>query len=306
VEFGLGYKLDIQPDSVTPSMLDSTDTPASGECVTINADLTSFNFDACSGAAQPASNVSVDTTAFDGNFANDTSHDSAQELFDKIDDFSLSGIAQTDIDTLAELNTVVTDATLVATTNIDTLSKLNTILTDATLIDGGVDTTGTPAATYIPFFSDANTLGSSANFVYDGTDLVVANSANQLIKGVVTSDSNAYTSVIGKVVMATPATGIPLNRVLFRFEGWGHDGTFEDMGAAVLFRASEEWTGSAHGTSLVFKTNLNGSTTDIGRIILDGNGTTTMSDLAGTYSGGSAYVCVYDSGVIYASETACP
>lgn len=32
----------------------------------------------------------------------------------------------------------------------------------------------------------------------------------------------------------------------------------------------------------------------------------TIRDLQGTYSGGSAYVCVYDSGKIYASETACP
>lgn len=35
-------------------------------------------------------------------------------------------------------------------------------------------------------------------------------------------------------------------------------------------------------------------------------GSMTVSDLAGTYTGGSAYVCVNDAGSIYASETACP
>ncbi len=36
------------------------------------------------------------------------------------------------------------------------------------------------------------------------------------------------------------------------------------------------------------------------------NGEILLENLASTYSGGSAYVCVYDSGVVYASESACP
>jgi hypothetical protein len=82
---GAGYMLVIQPDSVTASMLDSTDTPADGECVTAMADGT-FNFDACSGAAQPASNVSVTTTAFDGAFSDSTDFDTQQEINDFLDD----------------------------------------------------------------------------------------------------------------------------------------------------------------------------------------------------------------------------
>ena len=36
------------------------------------------------------------------------------------------------------------------------------------------------------------------------------------------------------------------------------------------------------------------------------SGNVKIGNLAGSYTGGSAYVCVYNSGQIYASETACP
>lgn len=39
---------------------------------------------------------------------------------------------------------------------------------------------------------------------------------------------------------------------------------------------------------------------------LEINGGIHISDLEGSYTGGSAYACVYDSGVLYASESACP
>lgn len=39
---------------------------------------------------------------------------------------------------------------------------------------------------------------------------------------------------------------------------------------------------------------------------LDVVGEVEISSLSGSYSGGSAYVCVYDDGTLYASETACP
>lgn len=48
----------------------------------------------------------------------------------------------------------------------------------------------------------------------------------------------------------------------------------------------------------------NASGTDV--IYLQQSGEVAINNLKGTYSGGSAYVCVYDNGEIYASETACP
>ena len=39
---------------------------------------------------------------------------------------------------------------------------------------------------------------------------------------------------------------------------------------------------------------------------LKSSGTVNMNTLSGTYTGGSAFVCVNNAGDIYASETACP
>lgn len=52
---------------------------------------------------QTAAEVPVVTTAFAGNFANNASHDTAQELFDIIDDLSLSGLANIVEDTTPTL-----------------------------------------------------------------------------------------------------------------------------------------------------------------------------------------------------------
>jgi len=55
-----------------------------------------------------------------------------------------------------------------------------------------------------------------------------------------------------------------------------------------------------------------GTVSDTGKYIFSGTGGMELQgplkndNLAGTYTGGSANVCVYDSGVIYASDTGCP
>jgi hypothetical protein len=53
-----------------------------------------------------------------------------------------------------------------------------------------------------------------------------------------------------------------------------------------------------------FYTGYNGATSTLTMRLKNGN--VEVNSLASTYTGGSAYVCVYDSGVIYASEIACP
>jgi hypothetical protein len=292
VEFGTGYNLDIQPDSVTNAMLDSDDTPVVGECVTIAASG-KFNFDACSGAAQQASNVSVDTTAFAGNFANDTSHDSAQELFDLIDDFSLVGLAEADIDTLAELNAIVADATLPSIS-------------------------GTPDQYHLAYFNDSGTLTFDENLktnadgglelrdigggvgrgftVYEYVNSVAANTANfRKARG---------TEATPLIVNSGDYTGI--------FYGAGYNGSAFETN--VGFRFVVDGTPVASGTDttsqvpqgIEFLTRANNTDAFNVPLTLGSNNTVKINDLSGTYSGGSAYVCVYDSGVIYASETACP
>jgi len=42
------------------------------------------------------------------------------------------------------------------------------------------------------------------------------------------------------------------------------------------------------------------------RMVISSSGIVTIKNLVATYTNGSAYVCVNNSGQIYASETACP
>jgi uncharacterized membrane-anchored protein YitT (DUF2179 family) len=69
--------------------------------------------------------------------------------------------------------------------------------------------------------------------------------------------------------------------------------------------ATEAWT-STFGTKLVFEVTANGATSRAEALSIDQNKAVTLNGLSGTYTGGSAYVCVYNSGILYASETACP
>jgi hypothetical protein len=282
VEFGTGYNLDIQADSIKTSMLDSADTPTDGECVTAMADGT-FNFDSCSGAAQPASNVSVTTTNFNGNFANDTSHDSAQELFDLIDDFSLSGLAQTDIDTLAELNTVVTDATLIGSS-------------------------GTPVTGQVTYWTDASTVAGSDAFTFDepAGGITLTSSTTDATRGLtVKQTSDAATAASINFFKDRAGGATQSGDSIGAFHGYGHDGTDPQSGASLFYKQDGAASAGAVPMGITLATGSSFASRG-NRMVIGSNGTITLPDLASTYTGGSAYVCVYDSGVIYASETACP
>jgi len=49
-----------------------------------------------------------------------------------------------------------------------------------------------------------------------------------------------------------------------------------------------------------------GSSVSSPKVTIDASGNVDIDTLAGSYTGGSAYVCVFDSGIIYASDSACP
>ncbi len=58
--------------------------------------------------------------------------------------------------------------------------------------------------------------------------------------------------------------------------------------------------------NIAFGTAVAGNTSPTKRLTITGAGKVIIADLAGTYGGGSAYVCVLDSGELFASDSACP
>lgn len=86
-----------------------------------------------------------------------------------------------------------------------------------------------------------------------------------------------------------------------------HNGTaYEGNRGFFLVTASENWTPSAGGYRFLFKTRSNGTVgAPTERMRIDHDGTVSINKLAGTYVNGSAYVCVNNSGQIFASEDPC-
>ena len=109
-----------------------------------------------------------------------------------------------------------------------------------------------------------------------------------------------------KGTKAAPAAVAVGDRLGFLVFG-GHSGSAVVHTAAINSLVD---SGTVSATSLPtylqFQTTPNGSTTRAERLRISASGVVSINGLSGTYSGGSAYVCVNDSGQIYASETACP
>lgn len=77
-------------------------------------------------------------------------------------------------------------------------------------------------------------------------------------------------------------------------------------GAGISAKADGPWSDSSIPAYFSFETASSGSISRSERLRIGSDGVITVNNLAGTYSGGSAYVCVNNSGQIYASESACP
>lgn len=89
------------------------------------------------------------------------------------------------------------------------------------------------------------------------------------------------------------------------FQSWGYDGSAYQRTAQFGFRTNGTVSAGNVPTDIVFWSGTNAaSLTEMLR--LKSSGTVNMLQLSGSYSGGSAYVCVNNAGDIYASETACP
>jgi len=89
------------------------------------------------------------------------------------------------------------------------------------------------------------------------------------------------------------------------FQSWGNDGSAYQRTAQFGFRSSGAVTAGSIPTDIIFWAGESAaSLTETLR--LKSTGAVNMNGLAGSYSGGSAFVCVNNAGDIYASETACP
>jgi hypothetical protein len=85
----------------------------------------------------------------------------------------------------------------------------------------------------------------------------------------------------------------------------GYDGSSYLRAASIKSTVEGSITAGSIPTSLSFETGT-GNTNTIERIKINSSGKVLVNDLKGTYSGGSAYVCVNNNGQLFTSETGCP
>jgi hypothetical protein len=107
--------------------------------------------------------------------------------------------------------------------------------------------------------------------------------------------------------LASP-TATPTGKGLFWLGALGHGttGWSSLLTGLIGFWSTENWTDTAMGTEMRFYTTPNGSSARAERMRVNANGNVTINNLAGSYTNGSAYVCVNNSGQLYTSESGCP
>jgi len=81
-------------------------------------------------------------------------------------------------------------------------------------------------------------------------------------------------SLLGQTTNGSRSSPTALNSgdSLFSIKALGHDGTSANFGSELVFTATQNWTGSAHGTAMRFFTTPNGSTTIGEKMRLTGDG----------------------------------
>ena len=133
---------------------------------------------------------------------------------------------------------------------------------------------------------------------------------NRLNSNAIDSRNVDYNIYNGNVVLESPAVAGTQSITIEGFKNSGgssyaelifwNRGDADYQGAKI---ASQN-DGNNNDGNLEFYT-TNGASTALS-MSLDQVGNMYVKDLVGTYGGGSAYVCVLDSGILYASDAACP
>ena len=78
------------------------------------------------------------------------------------------------------------------------------------------------------------------------------------------------------------------------------------MSGQFQFVATQDHNSTGKGAYFKISLTPDNSVTVTERLRLQSNGSLLINALASTYTGGSAYLCVDNSGTIFASESACP
>jgi len=100
-------------------------------------------------------------------------------------------------------------------------------------------------------------------------------------------------------------TGVLLNDTVFTFDAQAWDGSAWARGGQIMGKV--DGTPSAGKIPFFWTFRTMGNDGVLGdRFQIKADGQVTVNDLAGSYGGGSAYVCVDNAGQLFASETACP
>lgn len=165
-------------------------------------------------------------------------------------------------------------------------------------LDIGIDGSGT--ATYIPKFSDSDTLTDSV--LYEDSGLKVSSGNFEVEDGnFYVRDGNSYFYSTGQNTGLTAyaygngtarfalyngrgsrgSSGSPSasqsGDVFMRIGGGGDDGTgFTYNRAQIDFQATENWNGTSNGAEISFETTPNGSTTRYSRLVIGNNGDITI------------------------------
>jgi len=113
-----------------------------------------------------------------------------------------------------------------------------------------------------------------------------------------------YVAKRARGTSAAPAA-VQLNDTVFTFDAQAWDGTGWARGGQIMGKV--DGTPAAGKVPFYWTFRTMGNDGVMGdRMTINADGNITMPDLAGSYSNGSAYVCVNNSGMLYASESACP
>ena len=158
--------------------------------------------------------------------------------------------------------------------------------TDSNIISGGasgdVTKVGTPIDNQVGVWTGDGTIEGKTDFTYsNGAMNTIGEDASAYMRLTSYSDTLHWTNNLtfrsANGTSSTP-TALLINEDLGSFIAQGHNGTaFVASGNEITWSAAENWSTGNNGVQLEVKTTPNGSASSVQRILIDGNGKTSIS-----------------------------